>query len=394
MLAAGRRLAGAHVLEKPYLPCQERKFNAAEDKAHGTLRACSLNEQLKAAVNKVPRQRNNYNNNNNNNYNYNHSRRFLRKETNKDNINKQEKEKEEGKEEKEKNTGKKETKKETNKEETGKETLIEGQDGAAMVKLCEYETAVQVPSTCTREASVTKQEPCMQKETVEECGEVERQEDRTCERTSSKEVEVDCIDEEGGEGGEGGAGYTEETVCKDIPKIVTKKGIKFNTIVNTFPCTSTYAKEICVETQQLVQDTCTVSLKETQENSCLIPYKKQSCVDKEVFSTEICTEIKEEQVEYPCKQIVFQEKCTTVPYYELEPCEVVLEETILEACEGDFRITECTPQDTPQLGTCYKDEEININTICYKIQQDNICEGVVTTRVVQDVLAKKAKQSK
>lgn len=67
VLAAGRRLAGAHVLEKPYLPCQERKFNAAEDKAHGTLRACSLNEQLKAAVNKVPRQRNNYNNNNNNN---------------------------------------------------------------------------------------------------------------------------------------------------------------------------------------------------------------------------------------------------------------------------------------------------------------------------------------
>lgn len=46
------------MFKKPYLSCREGKLTAAEDKAHETLRACSLNEQLKAAVNKVPHQRN------------------------------------------------------------------------------------------------------------------------------------------------------------------------------------------------------------------------------------------------------------------------------------------------------------------------------------------------
>lgn len=51
------------VFKKPYLSRREGKLNAAEDKARETLRACSLNEQLKAAVNKVPHRRNNNNNN-------------------------------------------------------------------------------------------------------------------------------------------------------------------------------------------------------------------------------------------------------------------------------------------------------------------------------------------
>lgn len=47
-----------YVFKKPYLSCHEGKLTTAEDKAHETLGACSLNEQLKAAVNKVPHHRN------------------------------------------------------------------------------------------------------------------------------------------------------------------------------------------------------------------------------------------------------------------------------------------------------------------------------------------------
>ena len=91
---------------------------------------------------------------------------------------------------------------------------------------------------------------------------------------------------------------------------------------------------------------------------------------------------------------VCAQKCTTVPYYDLEDCEVVLEETVLEPCEGEFRVTECTPQDTPQMGTCFKDEQIEFSETCFRIDTDNVCEGVVTTRVVQDALAKKARATK
>lgn len=59
----GKSLTEEDVFKKPYLSRREGKLNAAEDKARETLRACSLNEQLKAAVNKVPHRRNNNNNN-------------------------------------------------------------------------------------------------------------------------------------------------------------------------------------------------------------------------------------------------------------------------------------------------------------------------------------------
>lgn len=124
---------------------------------------------------------------------------------------------------------------------------------------------------------------------------VEKVREKTCESPSTRTVQAECED------------WVEETVCQQVNKTVTKKGVKFETKVDSFPCTSTYAKEVCVEVSSLVDATCDANLKETQEVPCTRKYKKQVCQDIDVPSTEICTEIKEQEIEYPCLQIVFEE---------------------------------------------------------------------------------------
>ncbi|OEH75540.1 hypothetical protein cyc_01027 [Cyclospora cayetanensis] len=240
--------------------------------------------------------------------------------------------------------------------------------------LCDYEAPVTVSTTCTREATVVKQEPCTETEQQEQCEMVEKTREKSCETPTVRSVETECDD------------WVEEEVCEEVNKTVTKKGVRFETKTESFPCTSTYAKEVCVEVQSLVDSTCSAQLRETQEVSCTRSYKRQVCENNNVSSIELCADVSEEAIEYDCQQITYEEKCSTVPYYELEDCEVTLVETELTPCEGDYQVTECTPQESPQMGTCFNDEEVDVASTCYRIESQNTCQDVITTRVIKDTV--------
>lgn len=154
---------------------------------------------------------------------------------------------------------------------------------------------ITVIGMCTREVVVNKAQTCTEMEKKEECQMVEKIREVACEAPSVRSIDSECDNGE------------EEEVCVDVNKTVTKKGIRYETKLETFPCTSTYAKEVCVEVVNLVDSTCSATLSETSEVPCTRKHKKQVCQDKDVPSVEVCTDISEQEIQYACDQLTFEE---------------------------------------------------------------------------------------
>ncbi|KAL8438401.1 hypothetical protein ACSSS7_000144 [Eimeria intestinalis] len=234
---------------------------------------------------------------------------------------------------------------------------------------------------CTYESPVTNQEACQESQQQERCEVIEKQYEVSCPQpaVATRSVqEQECPE------------FIDEEVCREVSSPVTKTGVRYEKRTESYPCTSTSAKEVCVQLQVLGSDTCSVQLQETKEATCTRKRKKQVCQDKSVPSIEICAEISEQEMQYSCNQITYEEKCTTVPYYEMGQCELTLTETVLEPCQSNFQVTECVPQLDPQMGTCYSDEELEVPQTCFKVEYNTTCNTVQTTRLMENALVNKA----